>query len=322
MNGWEPKPKPKQIQVMPISISINAGQDETSSSVTASGSVQHIITDSERTAFNIEDAALKAAVVKYLAPVLPAPFAGFNPFGRAPDDAFLCSPTPWNDLYATYGWPQVQTLLVVQSATILGITSNPEIIATKNFKNTSNVPGTYHCDITQDVSFTHESNWSNTSAVEISQTISYEISFLGSGGGGESSFSYTETWEKGGSDSESITLGTSTGVDAELQPGQAVDAELTASRGELTVQIVYQLSLIGDVAVNFSNPWNGHHFWAYDLKSVMAAAGYPTTITSTQEITVGFYSSSSVVLKNPAGQAMMALPASAKPGVRARLDGP
>jgi hypothetical protein len=294
---------------MPITISINAGQDQKSSSVTASGSVQHIITPSERTAFKIEDAALKAAVAKSL-----------GQFGRAPDDAYLHSPTPWNDLYATYGWPQVQTLLAVQSATILGITSNPEIIATKNFKNTSSVPGTYHCDITQEVSSTHESNWSDTSAVEISQTISYEISFLGSGGGGETAFSYTETWEKGGSDSESVTLGTSSGVDVELQPGEEVDAELTASRGELKVQIVYQLSLAGDVAANFSKRWAGHHFWAYDVNSVMAAAGYPTTITSTQTITVGFYSSSSIVLKNAAGQTVMALPTAAKPGARALLS--
>jgi len=65
---------------MPITISINAGTDAGSSSVVATGSIQHIITDGERTAFGLEDAALKGAVNDY--------------FGQAPDDVFFVQPDP------------------------------------------------------------------------------------------------------------------------------------------------------------------------------------------------------------------------------------
>src|SRR5947207_10532693 len=74
-----------------ITVSIVAGADAAHSSVNATGSVQHVITDKEVTTFGIQDSPLKNAVGKY--------------FGKNPNDAYLHSPTPWNDLYKTYGWP-------------------------------------------------------------------------------------------------------------------------------------------------------------------------------------------------------------------------
>lgn len=275
---------------MAISISINAGQNESSSSVIATGSIQHIINDTERTAFNIQDAALKSAVATY--------------FGQAPDDAYVCSPTPWGDLYQVYSWPQIQTLFSVVSASILGITSNPTIVASQIFKNLSTVPAEFNCGITQEVSVTTESNWSNTSTVEIGQTISYDIGFLGAGAGGETSLSYSQTWEQGGSESKSVTLGSNSGVTVTLQPGKSVESELTASQGKLTVQIVYQQTLSGDTAINYSDTYKGHHFWALDINTVMSAAGYPTSITTTETIEIDFYANSTIVLIDPQGKAI------------------
>lgn len=60
---------------MGISISIVAGVDQAHSSVQASGSVQHVITDKERATFGITDGDLKNAVGKY--------------FGKNPNDAYL-----------------------------------------------------------------------------------------------------------------------------------------------------------------------------------------------------------------------------------------
>ena len=102
-----------------ITLSIVAGADAAHSSVNATGSIQHVTTDKETSTFGIQDGALKNSVGKY--------------FGRNPNDALLHSPTPWNDLYKAYGWPQVQTLLVLQSAQIQGITSQPVVVATQDF---------------------------------------------------------------------------------------------------------------------------------------------------------------------------------------------
>lgn len=153
-----------------ISIAVKAGADQASSSVSASGSIQHVITDQEVAAFGIKDAALKAAVAKY--------------FGRAPNDAFLHSPTPWNDLYATYGWPQVQTILVLQSATVTGISSNPEVIASNKFFNHSKVAGTFNASVTTQVSNTESTTWSESSTLSFSESVNWKVGFEGLGEAG------------------------------------------------------------------------------------------------------------------------------------------
>ena len=79
----------KSFRRLTMNIEIHAGKDKASSSVKVTGTVQHVITDEERQSFKLEDAQLKDAVKKY--------------FGKRPNDAFLHSPTPWDDLYKTYG---------------------------------------------------------------------------------------------------------------------------------------------------------------------------------------------------------------------------
>ena len=270
-----------------LSVSIVAGLTKDTSSVTASGSVQHVITDKEVKSFGITDSALKNAVGKY--------------FGQNPDDAYLHSATPWNDLYATYGWPQVQTTLRVVSATITSISSNPTIIATQKFVNNSSIEGTFNVGISQNVTNTTETNWSQSNTIDVSQSISYEVSFLGSGGGGETSMSYSYAWGQGGSQSESVTVGSSQGVSVDLKPGQAVNAQLTASKGAMNVRIVYEASLSGSTAINYGGKFKDHHFWCLDLPSVMAAAGISNNLTVTEDIQIAFYSNSQVEMTNPDG---------------------
>lgn len=270
-----------------LTVSIVAGLTKDTSSVSVTGSTSHIITDNERNTFQLNDQQLKNAVGKY--------------FGKNPNDAYLHSPTPWNDLYKTYGWPQVLTNLRPVSATITGISSNPTIVATQSFKNTSKVPGTFTAEVTQQVSNTTETNWSQTNTVDVNQTINYGISFLGSGGGGSTSMSYSYAWGQGGSQSQNVTLGSSQGISVELQPGQAVKAELTASRGTMQVRIVYEAYLTGSTAINYNPTFKDHHFWGLDLPSVMAAAGISNSVKFTEDIEIGFYANSQIILLSPDG---------------------
>ena len=269
---------------MGISISIVAGEDENSSSVNASGSVQHIITDDERSTFGVTDAGLKKAVGDY--------------FGKKPADAYLHSPTPWGDLYKTYGWQQVQTLLVVQKAEILGITSEPVIVKTQEFENNSSKKGTFNVAISETVQDTTTSNWSTGGTLTVGQKFEYKVKFLGTGGGGETSLSYSQSWGIGGSESKSTTVGSSSAVSVELEPGESVIAELTASRGAMKVRIHYNAYLIGQSAVNYNPTYKGHHFWALPIGSVMSGGGLTNSVKSTEDIEIGYYSNSKVELKN------------------------
>lgn len=164
---------------MGIVITVKAGTDVSTSSVSASGYEMHMITDQEREAFGIKRSALKDAVKAY--------------FGKRPTDVYVHSPTPWDDLYKRYDWDEVRTTLSAVSAKILEVTSEPVIISTKTFTNNSSKPATFNASISDQVENTVESNWSESSTVTAEQSIHYEIGFLGTGGGGETSLSYSHT---------------------------------------------------------------------------------------------------------------------------------
>ncbi len=277
-----------------ISITVKAGADQASSSVSASGSIQHVITDQEVAAFGIKDDALKNAVAKY--------------FGSRPNDAYLHSPTPWNDLYSTYGWPQVQTILVLQSATITGISSNPEVIASNKFSNESKVPGTFNASVTTQVANTESTTWSQSTTLSFSESISWKVGFEGLGeAGGSVTWGFSQTFGQSDTQSQTVTVGSTQGVSVTLQPGESVQANLNTSRGTMNIRIVYKAYLTGVTAVNYNPTYRDHHFWALPIDAVMAAGGINNSMTVTQDIQIGYYSNANVTLTDPQGKRVAAL---------------
>lgn len=279
---------------MPIIVKIEAGATQAESRVSATGSVEHIITDKERTTFGIQDAALKTAVEKY--------------FGKKPNDAYVRSPTPWGDLYKTYGWPEVQTVLDVKEARILGLTSQPVIIKKQTFKNNSSKEADFDVSIVDQVSQTTETNWSQTNTIEVSQKFTYQVGFLGTGGGGETSFTYQHSWGQGGSEGTTVTVGSTQGVKVTLKPGESVEARLTASRGVLKVRIVYISFLRGSTAVNYNPTYKDHHFWALPIAGVMSAGGLSNARDFTEDIDVGYYANAEIELVDLQGKTIRTFP--------------
>lgn len=278
---------------MGIDITIHAGLTPETSNASASGYECHVISDKEVSTFGITDGPLKNAVGKY--------------FGKNPNDAYLHSDTPWGDLYKTYNWPQVQTMLVVDSATITGITSEPVIVAQQTFKNTSQIKGTFNVGISQSVTNTVTSSWTNSDTLTVGQKFSYKVTFLGAGGGGETSLTYSHTWSETKTESQAITVGTSSGVSVPLDPGQAVNAVLTASRGVMKVRLTYRAYLIGNTAINYNPTYKDHHFWCLGIGSVMAAAGISNSKTVTEDLEIGFYTNSQIELRDAASNAVQTL---------------
>lgn len=268
---------------MGIDLMIVAGKDKGSSSIKASGSIQHVITSDERDTFKLGDVPLKDAVNAY--------------FGQRPKDAYLSSPTPWGDLYKTYKWPQVQTVLAVEKAEILGITSQPVIVKTQEFSNHTSNKATFNVSISDQVQNTTTSTWSVGGTLSITQEITVGVNFIGEGEAGRD-LSYSQSWGVGGEHSKSITIGSTAGVSVDLKPGESIKAALSASRGVLKARVVYKSYLIGSTAVNYDKGYKGHHFWALPIGSVMSAGKISNEIKSTQDIEVGYYSNSKVELLN------------------------
>ncbi|CAG5038740.1 unnamed protein product [Parnassius apollo] len=105
---------------------------------------------------------------------------------------------------------------------------------------------------------------------------------------GTTGFSYTTSWGESEERSETIAIGTTSGVETELLPGQAVTAVLSANKGALEVEVVYLAKLRGNVAVNFKNPYKGHHFWDPSIDIVMKGGGLDNEVIIKRNYQVRF----------------------------------
>lgn len=272
---------PAEAQIM---VKVEAGKDKAASKVHVSGSEVHVISDDERASFKLSDNQLKQAVAAY--------------FGKRPNDAYVKSPTPWNDLYKTYNWSQVTVTLRPVSATITGISTEPVVIKSTTFKNDTQKAANFNASVSDQVSNTVSNSYSSTYGLTVGQKISYEVSFEGVGKvGGETSMSFSSTFGKSETKSTSYTVGSNEGVNVNLDPGESVVAELNATRGQLKVRVVYDATLSGQTAVNYNPTFKGHHFWGLPIQNVSRAGKLPTSLRITEDMTVGYYSNASVVLK-------------------------
>lgn len=247
--------------------------------VKASGTDTHIITDGEKKSFGITDQPLKQAIKNY--------------FGKAPNDAYLHSKTPWGDLYASYHWPQVQTTVKAIRATMTHTAAEPQILTTGEVVNSTDRNGTVRVDLKQTVSNTQTHTWSHSDAITLSQNVSYNIGAAK----GTSGISYTHQWGESKTNSQTVTVESDLGVTLELKPGDDFITELIATKSTLEVTVHYLASLSGDTAVNYNPTYKDHHFHAFAITNVMAKANLPSTKEITETITICNYSNAKIQLK-------------------------
>ncbi|GKX42116.1 hypothetical protein SOASR015_11500 [Pectobacterium carotovorum subsp. carotovorum] len=269
---------------MSIKVDITASPEGNHPEASAIGNDIAIISDTERDTFQLNDRQLKRAVGVY--------------FGKEPNDAYLRSPTPWGDLYKKYGWQQVSRTLRPVRTRVINQSSAPVIVMEQSFKNESSVAATFHVKISQNVQNTVKSSWSTGGKLTVGQKINYGVKFPALSIGGETSISYEQSWGIGGEKSQTVTLGTESGVQVLLQPGQEIIAELVASRGAMKVQVDYSASLSGQSAVNYNPPYKGHHFWGLNIISIMSDSKISNSITSSETIDIGFYANSRIVIRD------------------------
>ncbi|XP_063390413.1 uncharacterized protein LOC134676031 [Cydia fagiglandana] len=271
-----------------LSIHIDVASRESDVSVSLLGEDDHVIDEDETKEFRLTDAPLKDACSRYSGP--------------RPTDAYLHSPTPWGDLYQSYGWTQVHRKLKPLKASILGIHSEPAIIGTQRFRNNGTKTAQYKAELTQSVSNTISNSWNLQHTIHVGQDISVEFVIPVGKIGGKTTLSYNHQWGKSGSDSHTVTVGASAGVTVPVEPGDTAEAIMTASRGTMEIEVIYEASVYGDVALNYEGGWNGHYFWRYDVNAVMAAGGLPRTLQVTEILKVGFYTDVEIVLQEKTGK--------------------
>ena len=252
-----------------ISVKLQVHDDLDQSVVQAIGSSSHIITDQERKDFKLSSDEIKLMVLwrNMLNGGVP----------RSPNDVFVKSPTPWNDLYSTYNWDQVKVVWTPISAEIINSESVPFVVDVETLSNDASNDQTITVkgSLTQELSNGIEWNWesSSGSAATVSAEVELEIGFLGKGAKAKAGGSTTITsdFSKGGRETLSKSIASTTSMQQNLAPGKSVEFVMTASQGNLQARVVYEQKLTGFVAVNYNPTYKGHHFYAIPINSLLAA---------------------------------------------------
>lgn len=263
-----------------IVINIAAGNNKSDVRINYSGVDVDIIGDREIELFHLDSFTLKRAVKKK--------------YDVVPRDVFLRSPTPWGDLYKTYKWQEVTRVLEVKSAKLKHSAVKSVVVLSQDFENSINNPIKVNAGISQTVENTIATTWSRTQETTFSQEIEYNLNVILAKLSGTTSFSYTSTVGKSQEKSESVTVGTTTSMEVELKPGQSVSAVLSANRYNLEVEVVYAVTLKGQVAVNFRKPYKGHHFYGPSIGSVLKSGGLDTEVTVVENIELGLFTDASL----------------------------
>ncbi|XP_022828600.1 spherulin-2A-like [Spodoptera litura] len=255
-----------------IEIDINVDEDE-KVNISYSGSELDLISDNDINLFKVQ--RLHNAVKQHL--------------GKEPKDVYLRSPTPWGDLYKTYSWQPVMRVLSIKSARVTRISMEPVIVLSHDFENLSNQTVKVNTGITQSVENTLTTSWSKEKEYTVSQEIEYEFNVGFSKAKGVTGFSFANRWGVSEEKSKTQTIGSSSGMETELKPGQAVTAVLSAKAGFLEVEVIHKASLVGNLAVNYKRPYRGHHFWGPLIQDVMKSGNMDNEKTITERIKFGFH---------------------------------
>ncbi|KAJ8708079.1 hypothetical protein PYW08_010445 [Mythimna loreyi] len=263
-----------KIVVGKIRIDANVDKDQ-NVIITYSGSETDLITDDDRNSFKIGKNNLYSAVQQHL--------------GKRPSDVYLKSPTPWGDLYTSYNWEPVKRELSIKSATVKSLTKNPIIVMTQDFENSSNQTIKVNTGISHTIENTLTTSWSREKEITVSQEIEYEFNVGIAKAKGVTAFSFAATWGVSEEKTKTEVIGTTSGMEVELKPGEAVTAVLSASAGYLEVEVEHKASLRGNLAVNYKKKHRSHHFWGPWIGNVMETAGIKNEIIKKETIRFGFH---------------------------------
>ncbi|XP_032524461.2 uncharacterized protein LOC116775642 [Danaus plexippus] len=263
-----------------ITIDLEAGDDISDFIINYSGYEENIITDKFISLFNIERNNLRLAVKSF--------------YGTLPRDVFLKSPTPWGDLYKTYNWEEIKTILRVSGVRIKRNSFKKTVVLSHDFENPSNLTIKVNAGLSQSVENTISTTWSQSKEFSVAQEFEYDFSVIFAKISGTTEISFTSTYGKSEERSESVTIGSTSAVEIELKPGQSATAVLTAKKSELEIEVTYVATLRGNVAVNFRKSYKGHHFYGPSVIAVLKSAGLETEIMTYETIKLGTFMEASL----------------------------
>lgn len=254
-----------------------SGSFNTNFTIQTSGTDKAIVTDSERISFNISDEIIKDCVKEYL--------------GGRPDDAFIHGPTPWGDLYKTYGWSEAYRVLRPISSRIVSVASSPQMLK-QQFIETNK---TTEIGLSQTIYNRFTTKWTDALDITVKQ-INCHINV------DNFKKSYKSALGKNRKQLKPVKIGVSITDVVYFEP---VVVELYATLVSVKTEVVYQASLWGNFVLNYERKFRGHHFYSPNLEDIMLNCGLSNSLQVKEIIDVGFYMDAKIVVKNKSNGLMV-----------------
>lgn len=260
-------------------------QDDKIASLSSCGKFEHVISDSEAVLFGVTPDNLKGAINNY--------------FGKTPNDVFLRSPTPWDDLYKRFSWPEVKLRFEVDGPLkIDSFDVDRTVLIEKKITNDTQSKKTFDVEMEQvgydiiwptgwisedeNLGFNDSPNgWNNISF------INYLVTFPTLNiQEGNPLLKTRILVDEGKARCKNAKIKCSRKV--ELEPGQTVNARLYLDFIKAKVLFPFKSSLSGYVAVNYDPVYKDHHFWGLPIKEIMQYNGICNNLKTTMVLELSY----------------------------------
>lgn len=266
-----------------INVKVECGRNASDIKVTDSGMDIKIVGNEELRLFHVSEHQLKQYMKEH--------------FGQTPTKVYLTDPTPRCNLFAVYPFNkgcQLKRILKVKSAEVAEITSEPAIVHSQDFENTVSNKIKVTTGISQTLETSITASWSESTGSEESRDVECGLDIKFFSISGSKTYSYTSTFGQSIEKTEKVTVGFTSNMETELNPGQACAVVLTANRGYINIKVTYVAYLYGDVTMYFSNKVNGHNYHTTSIDNALKNIGIVNEKKYVEMIKIGFYTNASL----------------------------
>lgn len=251
-----------------ININIKTSNDLNKTEVKYTGKDIKLVSDEEVILFNITNQNLNRGIRIEM--------------GKVPDDIYLKDPTPFQDLFKEYEWPQVSRVLIIKCAKIEEFIQNNVVIKTHEHINNTTVSIQSKTDMMEVIENTVSSLWSTNGLPKDIIHYGVNIDF------GYGIWSFDDKWRDESLKFVQLPFGATKGI-VHLQSGQTIVSKLSGNKVVMLIEIEYIATLVGNIIADYDRLYGKYHFYSPALGNIMRAANLKNEIITKEFLEVRFY---------------------------------
>ncbi|CAB3232701.1 unnamed protein product [Arctia plantaginis] len=259
-----------------ITVRIKPKSDGYSAFIDYTGKVVSVISDKEMKIFGLSNESLKNASEVFM--------------GKRCTNVYVKPPTPWGNVFEKYNWDVVKTTLQPLYGAVKRNSSDSVVLGVQEYVNNFGKNNmTQNVNVTLDILEEIIHNWTKGEDLGLGREIYYNINFGDESLGGTTSMIYSVPWGESLFKSRLVTVGKNSTAIVTIPPGGKVLATVTAIHHTMEIQIIYETHIDGWVFCNYENKFEGHHFYAMELRELQHIMHTSMSKFASETITLKYY---------------------------------